>query len=149
MLKKIPLTLLIVVAAAATVVSCSSNTDIKKNQTASYSSSQSVGLYGTSKNADEGAFAFSADDNQARYNGLELAKFLHISWSQVLNDSKSIVYDKEKSATYFETDYISYKGVLKSNTNEDQTYENTSNTKNLYHDDSVLDIDNYSLAKSN
>ena len=150
MLKKIPLSLSIAVVSATTVVSCSSDKEPEKNEAALYSSDHTAHLQGTSKNVYGGLFTFNTRDTQTTDNALSSWKFSQTTYKQAINGKKSKVYDREKSATYFETNYIFYDGILESDIESDITDDNTNKVKYTYpNDDSDLDLDNYSLAKSN
>lgn len=151
MFKKITI-VLVVLSTSTTFVSCSSSDDLtEQNQNSQYDINPPTWLQGNWKNSDGDQFTFTSDD--IRFSNMDLGswKFLSNSWKQTINNNKSKFYDKSKTETYYEAEYLYYEGFLDSNIKVNKTGNNSIAIKYTYFEDdgSIINIENYTLTKAN
>lgn len=151
MIKKITFVMLVVLSTSTPFVSCSSDDVPEQNQTSSYSINPPTWLHGNWKNSDGYQFTFTSDD--IRFSDMDLGswKFLSNSWKQTINNNKSKFYDKSKTETYYEAEYLYYEGFLDSNIKVNKTGNNSIAIEYTYFEDdgSIINIENYTLTKAN
>ncbi|MEG1388635.1 MAG: hypothetical protein RSC72_15405 [Algoriella sp.] len=151
MFKKITLISLVVFSTSTTFVSCSSDDESQQNQNSSYNVNPPDWVQGTWKNSNNDQFTFTSDDIQYSDADGGSWKFLHNSWQQTINNNKSKFYDKTKTDNYYEAEYHYYEGFLDTNIKVNKTGTNAITVKYTYFGDdgSVINVENYSLTKSN
>jgi len=152
MIKKITILALVVLSTTSTFVACSSSDDAtEQTQNSHYNINPPNWLYGTWKNSNGNQFTFSADDIQ--FSDMEGGswKFLYNSWKQTINDNKSKFYEKSKTESFYEAEYLYYEGFLDSNIKVNKTGTNSITVKYTYYEDdgSIINTENYSLTKAN
>jgi len=152
MFKKIILVLFIAISSTTTFVSCSSSDDnTEQNQNSQYNINPPNWLYGNWKNSDGNQFTFTPDDIQFSDMDGGSWKFLYNSWKQSINNNKSKFYDKSKTEDYYEAEYFYYEGFLDSNIKVSKTGSNTITIIYTFYEDdgTIINLENYSLTKSN
>ena len=152
MFRKITLLLMVVLSTSTTFVACSSSDDAtEQSQNSSYNINPPNWLYGTWRNSNGDQFTFSVDDIQ--YSDMDGGswKFLYNAWKQTIDNNKSKFYDKSKTDNYYEAEYLYYGGFLDSNIKVNNTGNNTITIKYTFFEDdgSIINVENYSLTKSN
>lgn len=151
MLKKTTLISLVVFSTLTTFVSCSSDEESEQNQTSSYNINPPNWLQGKWKDSNDNQFSFTADDIQFSDIDGGSWKFLYNGWKQTINNNKARFYDKTKTESYYEAEYHYYEGFLDTNIKVNKTGTNTITVKYTYFEDdgSIINVENYSLTKSN
>lgn len=152
MIKKVTLLVLVVFSTSVTFLSCSTDDDSsEQSKQTSYAISPPTWLQGTWKNSNDDQFTFTTDDIQ--FSDIEGGswKFLHNTWKQTINNNKSKFYDKSKTDNYYEAEFLYYEGFLDTNIKVNKTATNTiAVTYTFFEDDgSIINVENYSLTKSN
>lgn len=144
--------MLVVLSTIPTFVACSSNDDAnEQNQNSSYNINPPTWLQGSWKNSNGDQFTFSADDIQFLDMDGGSWKFLYNNWKQSINNNKSKFYDKLRTESYYEAEYLYYEGFLDSNIKVNKVGSNSITIKYTFFEDdgSILNVENYSLTKSN
>lgn len=151
MLKKITLIALVVLSTTPTFISCSSDDKTEQPQNSQYNVNPPDWLQGSWKNSNHDQFTFTADDIQFSDMDLGSWKFLYNSWKQTINNNASKFYDKSKTENYYEAEYVYYEGFLDTNIKVNKTGTNTITIKYTYFEDdgNIINVENYSLTKSN
>lgn len=152
MIKKTTRLLLIILTITTTFIACSSSDDATEQaQNSSYNINPPDWLQGNWTNANDDQFTFTVNDIKFSEMDGGSWKFLYNSWNQTVNYNKSKFYDKSKTETYYEAEYLYYEGFLDSNIKVNKTGTNSITVKYTYYEDdgSIINVENYSLTKSN